>query len=301
MYQFSLLQKKIILVPYFDSNGSVNQLDLSTVTGPGYLDDAFFSALVNQADGSKRWFPLPEMKNIKDERGDDLYESFDDQTKMFINQGIRAFSGLILRKDASPILLGKLKAARCVPVGIYIIDKDGNLIGSESQEGYLAPIRVEEDTFSVKWVKTGDKNVQAINLAFEFHIDENDEDLRMISSQEMTANLNLLKGLLDVRVVYSGISVTGVTAKLTTDFGTLLNPVEVEGLLVSDVAARNVTTSASISLTGTGSSFTESAPGVYNIVYKTTDDPATTNVVKLTFTKAGFDFSEVNSTTFVTP
>lgn len=293
--------RRIILVPYFNDAGTVNGILLSTVTGASFLDNAYFADLVNQPDASKRWFPLPEVKNVASERGDDETESFDDNSKVFITQGVREVKLLIVGRNVSPTFLGKVKQARCTPVGFYEVDKDGNLLGSISKDGlYLNPIRIGDDTLSAKWVPTADKTSQKMMVNFEVHTDENDEDLQQITSNEMTADLLLLKGLLDVNVVFSAMTFNGFTMKLTTDFGTALTKTPVEGLLAADMALYNVTDGSAMAITGTGSAFTETVPGTYVIEYSTATQPTAGDVIRNTITKDGYDFTNVTNTTFVT-
>ena len=52
------ITSSLILVPIFDNDGVKNGIDLST-TLPTW------ASLVNQADASKRWFPLPEFENVE--------------------------------------------------------------------------------------------------------------------------------------------------------------------------------------------------------------------------------------------
>jgi len=273
------VQKKIILVPYFDGDGNINEVDLTST-----FNQAFFDALVNQADRTKRWFPLPEMKNIADERGEDIFEEFEDTSRAFIQQGARTFTGLLI--GHTPQLLGKIKSARCVEVGIFVVDRDGNLIGSQLRDGFLAPVRLDKESVSARLMKTTDTTVQKLTLSFNFHVNENDEDLRMIASTEMLVSVASLRGLLDISPEYSSISTTDFTVELRTDYGTPINPVLDEGLLTANFSLFNVTTALAVVIT----SVVESPDGVYDINFAA---QASTNVLRLTPSKAGRDYTNV--------
>lgn len=274
------VQKKIVIVPYYDNAGNINEIDLSS----GPFNQAFFDARVNDVDRDQRWFPLPEMKNIVDERADDIFEEFEDNTRAFIQQGARTFTGLMIAQ--TPQLLGKLRSVRCVEIGIFVVDKDGNLIGSEINAGFLAPIRLDKESFSARLMKTTDTAVQKISVTFNFHINENDEDLRMISSEELAYNVANLRGLLDISADYSSITTSSFVATLKTDYGTPLNPVLDKGLVIGDFALYNVTDALSVAI----SSVVESPDGVYTISF-----PVQTalDVLRLTPTKNGRDYTNV--------
>ena len=277
---------KMIVVPYYDQDGNQNKITLTDT-----LDAAYFTALLNQADTSLRWLPLPSMLNVEDTRAESLMETFENGSMMMVQQGARSFKAIIAGRDATPQLLGNLETFRCVPFGVYGVDKQGNLIGSIGTQDLsditeLYPIRIDENSWDPTFVKPTDKTVQKINLGFYFNMDEQDSALRMIEASEIGTNLLTIKGLIDVFPVYTNISQTSFTVGLRTYYGTLLNPVRVEGLISTDFALYNVTDTASVTI----STCTEISDGVYTITYtsQTAGDE-----LKLTPTLNGYDFSQV--------
>jgi hypothetical protein len=54
--------KRIILVPIFANDGTRNEYEVATTT----FNQVFFDGKINEADASKRWFPLPDIENIED-------------------------------------------------------------------------------------------------------------------------------------------------------------------------------------------------------------------------------------------
>ena len=56
----------IWLVPYFDGDGNVYTIDCASSP----FDKTFFDGLVNEADKSKRLYPLPAVDNVEDVRAD---------------------------------------------------------------------------------------------------------------------------------------------------------------------------------------------------------------------------------------
>lgn len=284
------VQKKIFLVPTFDSTGVANEIDLTQT-----LNEAYFTARVNDTDASQRWYPLPEMKNIVDERGDSLYQTFEDGSKVFISQGTRTFNGLIVGADAAPQMVGKITSHRGVGMSIFIVDKEKNLIGKVgSSATKLAPIELEADSIDAKFIKTIDTAIQAIQVSFDVHMNEDDADLRMIQSTEMSYDISRLRGLIDVDATISSISTTGFTATLTTDGGTPITPVLCKGLVAGDFALYNVTDASAVTI----STMTESPSGVYAFTFTA---QTSADVLRLTPTKNGYDFTDVVATTITIP
>jgi len=270
--------RKLVFVPYFDSTGAVNSIDL---TVPPALDKAWFDAQTANTDASKRWYPTPLIDNVTDERGDAITEGLDSGKEIFIQEGTRNFSGVMIKQ--SPVLLGKLKSIKCSAVGVFVIDKDGNLMGSISDDGNeLQPIRIDENTFYPRLIKTTDTTVGKIQLDFAFSDIEADEDLRMILASEMSYDALLLKGMLDVNSsATTGTALGDFTTLLTLDYGSALNPKKVEGLVSADFTLYNETTAGTVTIT----SVTESPAGTYAVDF--TGDPQTaSDVLELRFDAA---------------
>lgn len=282
------VMKKIIIVPLFDDAGVENYIDLTTT-----LNQAYFTARLNDSDPSQRWYPTPEIKNITSEKADSVFEEMEDASKFFIRQGIRSFAGLMPKQ--SPAFLGKLEGFRCRQIGVYIIDKDGNLIGSFTETGKLFPIRVDESSWNPTLVFGTDTTVQKIALGFDFHVDENDSDLRMITATDISpVNLNSISGLLDVNAAYSAPSTTSFVAELTLDYGSIINPLVVKGWVAGDFSLYNVTDSLAVTIL----TVTESPSGTYTFTFaaQTSGDS-----LRLSATKSGYDTSTLDDTLIVVP
>lgn len=284
------VQKKIFLVPTFDSTGALNEIDLTQT-----LNEAYFVARINDTDASQRWYPLPEMKNVVDDRGDSLYQTFEDGSKVFISQGTRSFNGLIVGADAAPQMVGKITSHRGVGMSIFIVDKEKNLIGKVgSSSTKLAPIELEADSIDAKFIKTIDTAIQAIQVSFDVHMNEDDADLRMIQSTEMSYDISRLRGLIDVDSTISSESIADFTVTLTTDGGTPITPVLCKGLVAADFSLYNETDAAPVSI----SSVVEGPAGVYDINFA---NQTSGDVLRLTPTKNGYDFSDVVANTITIP
>lgn len=253
--------KQTVLTPYFKSDGSINGIDLSAITE---LTQAFIDGKLQAIDPNERWYPTPEMKNITDERAEDIVESFDDGTSVKIQDGARTFVGLIVGQ--APELKGKLDEWACETMGYYAIDKSGNLVGDNSRAGFLDPIKVQNKSLSTIFVKTTDTTTQKIQLSFIIDQLMNDANISMINSADITGVLSGIGGLIDCTGVdATAITTTGFTAKMATGYGTALNPTLALGLAVDDFGYRNLTSPSGIE---DFTSVTETE-GTYAFVYDT--------------------------------
>lgn len=261
--------KQLILVPMIADDGTENSIDPTTT-----LNSAYFTALINQADDSKRWYPSGTLKNVTGERADPIMEPFDDGSKMFIRQGVRTFSGMILK--GGPFLLNQLNSNRCSTFGVYMIDTDGSIYGKvKNSDGLLYPIEVQAASFNGKLVFTTDTTVEKIMLMFEWGVDEKDEDLRMIQSSSITGiNLSSASGLIDTYVEVVSCGQTSTVLRLYNQYGNLVTGSPIEGLLVTDFVSsvggatskiRNTTDSLDVTITTVTESTT--TPGTYTLAY----------------------------------
>lgn len=281
----------------YDSSGALNYIDLTDT-----LDDAYWQALINNADPLARLTPLPEIKNITDVREKPLTYAWKDSSEVFVRDGIRKFEGMFPPDSSSPQLVGILESARCANPAFLGVDEDGTVWGKISADGTkIYPIEIDPKSIAAIFVKQTDTEPQMAAWSFNFHPSEKDCAIRGIAQSEMEDDVDTLSynGLLNVYAKVISCSTTKLVVKLYTQFGSVLNPLTVKNLLVANFSLYNVTTSSAILLTGTGSAFAESPEGTYSLTYKTADDPASTNVLRLTPTKDGFDFTAVVATSIV--
>ena len=155
-FPIARVTRKAIYVPYFADDGTVNSIDLTVD-----LDQAYFDGLLSNADRSKRIFPSPLFDNTEDLRNDPIFESLNSGANIWIQDGTRTFSGWHVGADAS--LVGKLNNYKCIDLGVFLVDKEGNLIGNGTkEEGKLYPIRVAKNTFYPLLMPGTDTTIQNV-------------------------------------------------------------------------------------------------------------------------------------------
>jgi len=217
--------KRLILVPMVDSSNNPNRLTVATA-----YDNALIQAFINDADDKKRFYPLPEMENVTNERGDPVTEDFPSGKNVKIRNGVKTFSGQML--SLSGDYAKQIEGFGCSNMGAYIVDAQGNLIGDGSDPLYLAPLSLDQETWDVRTMDTTDTTIAKIQLGFQWSISVKDSDVRMLLSTDFANDVDWLSynGLVDISGVASAVSGTGFTMKITNGFGSLKNPGAVSGL-----------------------------------------------------------------------
>jgi hypothetical protein len=217
---------KLILVPLKANDGTLNSIDLSAPI-PVWND------LVNELDASKRWFPLPAFENVELAKADTTFEEANSGRMVFIRQGKRSFAGELWSEDSSPTLLGKMQNNRCVDFGVFIVDVNGNLVGSKVN-GFLFPIPVDNPSFDPKYMFATDTTTSKIMVAFDFDRLFDESTMYMITPTEAGQNFNELEGLVDVNAINSVETLADITFDAVLDYGTAYNPIKFIGAVTAD-------------------------------------------------------------------
>lgn len=265
---------KLILVPLKANDGSSNFIDL-TAPVPTWSD------LVNEVDASKRWFPTPGFENVELPKADSQFEEANSGRMVFLRQGKRSFSGELWAEDSSPTLLSKLQNNRCVDFGVYIVDVNGNLVGSKVADG-LYPIPVDNPSFDPRYMFATDSTVSKIMVAFDFDRLFDEGTMYMITPTEAGLNFNDLAGLIDVNFI-NVIETPNVdiTFDAVFDYGTAYNPLRFIGATASDFQLYNNTTSTVETIGGV----VENTDGNYTLSFVF----VTGNSYTVSVEKDGFD------------
>jgi len=257
--------KKLIFVEYYKPDGTINSVDVSALTG-GKLDQTYLDARVKDANPRTRWYPTPNLTSVTDERADDITEEIDNTQTVFLEEGVRAFEGFALKGD--PIFVGNMNSWKCITAGVFAVDKDGNLQGSETVAGFLYPVRLQDESLSAQLIKASVSNSTSAKTRIKFAISELEEDsnLKMLEAVDITADLKGATGLIDVIAgTPTAVSTTGFTVQLNTTYGGITNPIPAEGLTTSDFSMVEISPVPGVAVI---TSATESliTPGLYVFV-----------------------------------
>lgn len=279
---------KLYLVPTINSDGVRNFHDGSTTFDQTYLDGK-----INEADASKRWYPLPLVENQTSERAENVTETSAAGTVAFIKEGVRTESFELWNQ--TPTYIKALEAAKCTDFSVYAVDDNGNFVGMElNEDGNLYPIRIDRGSFSAIYVKKTPTLTAKVVISWQWSQLEKDSNLSMVSASDITADVLGAIGLLDIFAEYSSITTDGFVVTLDSYYGAVNNKFKDQGLVVGDFTLFNDTQSAAVTIT----SVTEAPNGTYTFVI-----PTQTSADSLTLTpsKNGRDYTVVVDSKIVIP
>lgn len=294
--------KKHIFVPLTDSEGNRNSILLTDLVDGG-LTDTYIASKLFETDGSKRWYPTPDVyENVSGEVTDTITETFDSGRIERIQSGVQQFDGLIPSVD--PQLASKIVSSGCSDIGVFEIDKSNNLRGEISADGSeLYPIEVEKGSLDSKNVTATDTTVSKVQVTFQFSQTVNTANLRQIAGSSTPVNLLKLNGMIDAALTI--LSVPAVTATTFTaslvvkDFGNFGSDIAIQGKtdvpdwLLLDAALAPITISSVVESTVT--------PGNYDFTFTSTPaETVTLDFVEVPTTSLDQGF-ESDSTTTTTP
>lgn len=278
------------------NDGTPNYIDLTAT-----LNDAYFSALINNADKSKRLYPFPEMKNIEDMRDKAITEDFKDGTKYFARLGLRGFTGLFPPDSASPQMDGVINQLRCnKTLGRYSIDANGTIWGVLSADGTkLYPAKIDPQSVYSTFIKPTDETVQKQQMIFNYHPSMQDCTLAGIPSSSLIGGVDPLSytGLYNIYLIPISCDHTAGTIvfNLNDGWGNAVTPEAVTGFLKTNFSVYDKTTPGALVI----NTSTENAniPGQYSLLMTTSFLAADQIVV--TPAKTGFDGSPAAQVIFV--
>lgn len=239
--------KRAIFVNYYKSDGSINGIDLSTLSN-GILDAAAWGVLVNNLDDAERFYLTPKLNLVTDVREDEVTEDVGGGQTVPVRDGVRNFEGHVIKAD--PTWLKHMDTWKGKTVGVFFIDKSGNLIGNGRNEGYLYPIRLEENTLRALLIKGTDDAVQKVKINFQISELEKDSEIGMIDNSMITADLMNTRPLVDVYANdVQNISTTGFDVELVSYFGGVTSKLPAEGLALADFYIYNETDASAVTAT----------------------------------------------------
>ena len=283
--------KKIIIVPLVDGSNVRNGIDLTAIpTNAQIIED-----LLNNADPLKRWYPLPTMENVTNERADSITEEAPSGTIAKIRSGSKTFTGEIWFQGST--YAGAIDAFGCGQVGAYIVDGDDNLIGDKSIADYLYPLAIKMPTWDVKTIDTTDTTVAKISLTFQWKDSIADSDVGMLLASDFDSSTSWLdyNGLINLNGTLVGTpTATSFTMKVTTPYGSVANPVVAGGLASGDFVILNA------GVLEPTLTFTETPTGTYTFTHASLVSPIELNLT-IAPTTFGYDDTLLSAVTIQQP
>ena len=229
-------------------DGTTNKIDLS-VASLGTI----FPDLLTNSDGTKRLYPVTDIRNITFPNEGIQYETDSSGDKSELREGVQSFAGEVW--DIEPQFVTKLKAAKCPKNGVYLFSAKGvqGLRKLDATDGkyYFHPIFIK--AFAPYYSPQTDQAKAKAMIAFDYAPTVSEGQLWTVSWSDMGTTYEDMVGLLDVnyKVVdaVTGGGTTSVGLRLNTDYGQGLDNTttqNVDGLVTANFTAINGTTGLTV-------------------------------------------------------
>lgn len=257
-------QVGLFMVRTIANDGTANTIDL---TGSGLID---LETYLNNADPSKRWYPVMDLKDVTMEKSATKYKTYSDDSKDKTSDGIYSFTGT-LGFGVPPALVGNMEKAGCGDWSYFGVTIDnsvfGEMIGTD-----LYPIQIK--AFDPSGVFATDNNNSEMMIAFDLDNEFQYGRLRQMSSANFTYLPTLAKGLKNANITYTSAGLTSSVVSISNDFGSGYYTQNVHGLVIADFLLENVTTGLPVTI----NLVTEQDNVDYTLTYAT---QASSDVLKL--------------------
>lgn len=254
----------IYVAPVAD-DGTENYIDLTdvAVVGAGKLLSSYIDAQINNADGSKRWYPVTYSEVTPAPR-EYQTQGLTNGVNLKVGKTPEGFVGVAYARSAKYIKA--VQGFSCNRAAKYGVDSCGNLLGIEDKANKrLYPILIQDGTFDSRVLPAiAGSQAAGVEVDYQISILNDDASYALIADVSIESNLLALNGLLDVCVEVTNVEGTndGFTIVQTTRFGDTLAPVIVAGWETADYTLTD-STGATVTITGV----TESPEGTYTFAF----------------------------------
>ena len=278
---------KLFFVYQIASDGSSNAVPCSQT-----IDETFLTGKLNEADPSKRWYPTDKINSVEEVRNTPTTETIDN-IDLNVTQGTRTFQGVFIGKaSSSPQYLKFLKSTECPKVMYFGVDKNGTLVGIETEvggEAALNGIAIQEKSIYSLPIPATATTIAKNQLNFIVDDLVNDEEIGYISADEITADLLNANGLLDVTLAEGVLSGTfdSFSVIATLLYGSVCTKLNFTGATdIADWDLYNVTQDSAVVITAV----TEDPTGTYTFDFAA---QLSGDTLRLTLNKEGFSASQI--------
>ena len=246
----------------YDSTGTRNFLSGATIGTVDYLN-----GLTQNGDTSKRLYPVQDIAEGVSERGDTSFYTDSLGVNHFLKEGERGFIGEKVT-DANPKLVGKVDSYKCNQMSVYIIGHLGGIFGVSNTAGQLEGFEIVKNTMDVKWVWMTPAKPAHMPISFTLADTVLDEEISKFEKAQIADTAKSLSGLTDVDGTVDGtITVSAFTVDLVSEYGTVSDLTEIEGLVSADFLLTEISPTPGVT---TITSVNESSAGKYVFTVTTT-------------------------------
>lgn len=275
--------EKLNFVRMTAEDGTANSILLADT-----VDDAYVSALINQSDRSKAWYPSPVLNKVNDTRGEN--NTFEiDGFQINVSDGVRVMAFTVV-DGASPQIAEAFNSLGCRDIGFYTWSVTGQIGGNDRVANTLLPVRIKKRTMQAIYQPPNKENETPAMVMVQFAISdlERDNDIAFMNfgtgANDVQVDITSYNGLIETTMgAAASITTAGFTTKVTYDYGGVFSKEEWKGGVLADFTAVEISpTPGAVAIT----SVTESADGVYDIIFTTPASSA--DLIRVTLAKTGF-------------
>ncbi len=271
------------------NDGTLNKIELGDT-----LDQAYFDALINNTNPSKKLFVSQTVNKVADARAE--FNTFDiDGFAITTSEGVRTVAFTVI-DGASPRMAEAFNSRACLDDAFYTFSVNDQIGGNGSVAGELRPFRIKRNTMRAVYnPESKDPEAPAmVMVQFALSEREHDKDIAFIpygtGDNDVQIIVNDLTGLIDVTMepAASITTTTFIVDMYLTGIGNHLEPVPFTGGVLADFTLKELTpTPATITITSVTESLT--VPGRYAFVQPTATSADTQ---RLSFAKAGYEATD---------
>jgi len=256
----------VMLQSRYDALGEENFIDLSDPTTLGATIKTLTSAAT---DPLSRLYPLPRAESVTQEKTATVYETAPSQTKYKVQEGIRTIMAQFWADNSDIRFLGTLNSFGCSDMNYYLIDRNGNIWGSQTEDGKLFGIPVSASSWDAMLAWATDTTVQKIMLQFDVEYGFNDATLAGITPKTLGYSATTLRGLITAHAVVVGTpTVTSAVVDIYYESSNAVqNKKPVKGFVTADFTVAEIEpTPGPIPVTASESG---AVPARYTLTYAT--------------------------------
>ena len=209
------------------------------------------NTLINNGDA----VASPKVLNFTSEKPESTFQEFDDGTRYFIRESTRSFSFII----AKPTFwqLGAFKRLRCKKIGVYLIDKDNNMLGKSKflDTANFEPITIENETIDAIIQFATDTTIRQLSISMQMSNLVKEEDLAVLQPDDnlidpLSYINNPLTAVICQQLIINLTASTITVRLLAGNNNALLTPLTDDDFTGTiTFPAFNVTTSSNVTIT----------------------------------------------------
>jgi hypothetical protein len=275
----------LIFQPIYKADGAKNFIDLASLP----ISQATMTGWVNATDKNARMYPTGQIRNFTTEREEPNFQDDNNGSRGVIRQGSRSFNVQLWEVGAS--VQANYETFPNVEMGFYIVSNQDAVTGlvrkGDKTKAYPIPLQA---FYTLLGMGTGEQKAM-LTLAFDMNIKYSDSELITISGAAFEGEPTELRGLINFDLKVIEATETALVVEFVSDQGYADCLFKATSVLAADMTLLNVTDESPITITSASED-----EGTYTIGWDSGDNPTVGDILKLSVSKDGGDYTAVAKT-----